>query len=254
MAARTLASIVVAMLLGSCVDVAKYQAEHRQRVTEIDSRYARVRSRIRAHWHDVLAPARELRSHLIAIEPGSHYEPANRVEDQRQLVDMQAQCSAISEDDTTANDVLEACDARYEAEYKALLRFRYFRADEAWVDEQRSADGNADIESLYAYSHNTILLAHITPFETRVEASLRDSLAMVAQMRKQEIASRSSAARPTSRTRASASTSRPLPSAGRCRPWQQGCSRRSNSIRALARVSTPTIVGATSIAARSDGV
>jgi hypothetical protein len=189
--------VVVGSALGlSCFSTAQYDRAHAARVNEINARYASLRDETRQRWYGLISEIEEWRKYLAPVVPNSQYEPVDRLDDDEGFVKIRKLCedagpaSDTSEELATAlREVQRDCYLKYVTEYYVpALAQRYYEADPTWVHSQwDAANGKADIESLYAYSHNTKVLADIADHEAVIRKHLDESLATIEQMRQDEI-------------------------------------------------------------------
>lgn len=162
-----IAGMVVVALLASCLSTAQYEQAHQQRVAVIDSRYEAERTEVSSRWNELLRQTDELKKYLVAVSDGDGYKPVDRVDVTAGPTEIRMECvREKNELDTQAvanpdfvEVVKKCCDTYYRDVYGPALRSHYFRADVDWVLAHYS-DG-ADIESLFAFSHNAAIKAEI---------------------------------------------------------------------------------------------
>lgn len=189
--------VVVGSALGlSCFSSAQYDRAHAARVNDVNARYTSLREETRQRWYALISEVEEWRKYLVPVVPNSRYAPVDRLDDDEGFVKLRKLCEdagpgldASDELVVALRQVQRDCFLKYLTEYYIpSLGQRYYEADPNWVHSQWSAaNGEADIESLYAFSHNTKVLADISDHEAVIRVHLDESLAAIEQMRQDEI-------------------------------------------------------------------
>jgi hypothetical protein len=126
-------------------------AAHAQRVVDIDREYAHDVAETSRRWADVEKKILELRQFMIEVEPGTDDKPKNPlVNDYLPKFDT---CRGTPEA-PTSDGVREACESAIRASFWQAFAARYYKADFAWIQKQREANPDVDIEQLATQSHN----------------------------------------------------------------------------------------------------
>jgi hypothetical protein len=191
---------VALLLVGgvlSCFSSAQYHREHEQRVAEINKRYDAMRDEQMALWTPVLAQWDKSRQFLIAIKPGAGYSPVERIDALDGFAQYQRTCADVAaEAKNRKGDIAKRfeqlasdCSVKLITDYYLpTLRSYYYKADSEWaIREWINSKGAADIESLFAYSHNTAVLGEIQRGKADAQASFDHALAGIEEMRSAEI-------------------------------------------------------------------
>jgi hypothetical protein len=188
--------VAVAATVAACgPNTAAYDASYTRQATEIDERYDALRAEETDRWAILLRQVDAQRQYLVAVKPGAGYAPAERID--VTLGDVRKACadahaSAAAETGDLAAQLgafADDCDARVLRDiYVPQLVAKYFKADARWA-LQTWVDGGAaaDLEALFAFSHNTRLLADLADLRETVREQRDRALASLAAMHSQEI-------------------------------------------------------------------
>lgn len=173
-------------------------ARHDQRASEINSRYDRMRAEQNQRSNEILATVDALSQYLVPTDDQN--APLNRVEDNSGMSDLRDTCKSLREEAAMPESPGEPpvefrkkqaskCDAAAARFYVEGLTATYYRADRNWVIERsRASGGAADLESLFAQSHNDSIRASIARGHKDVEALRNSSLAEIETMRRRDLA------------------------------------------------------------------
>jgi len=163
-----------------CLSTAKYEQAHEQRVAAIDERYETLRAETADRWNVLLRQVNELAKYEVAVRPGEGYAPVERVEEQPGPTTLRTKCDELATEakskelDSIAVEQFQAlvkeCWSKYYSEiYGPALRAHYYKADIQWVLAQYTE--GADLESLFAFSHNATIASEVATERATVIAA-----------------------------------------------------------------------------------
>lgn len=174
--------VLALALMCSCVNTAAIHQRHAMRANNINARYAKQRTEVTAQWNEVIRLIEKRREYLIPIAEGGGYQPLDLIWESTEVRVMRSFCSKEE-----YRDVADECRKRLRDMYFDALERRYNRADTQWVAAQLQAHDDADLESLLAYSHNSVMLAEIERELAEVKRKRDEHLALIERGRVAEI-------------------------------------------------------------------
>jgi hypothetical protein len=173
-------------------------ARHDQRASEINGRYDQMRAEQIQRSNEILASVDALLQYLVPTDDQN--APLSRVEDKSWMVELRDTCKSLREKAEMPESPGEPpvefrkkqaneCDAFASKLYVKNLTETYYRADRGWVVERWRASGSAaDLESLFAQSHNDSIRASVARGHRDVEALRNSGLAEIETMRQRDLA------------------------------------------------------------------
>ncbi len=184
--------VVIAFgLMVSCFSTAKYDEAHAARVRAIDLEYGGMEADARRSASQLRKGIEELRQFLVPVVPGSAYAPAERIDAGESYVQLRGICAQADRDADAQPDaglaarfhqIADECRLDlFKKWYLPALRAKYYSADVTWVSQQWTK--GTDLESLFAYSHNTETLRGIREQEQIVEDMLERHVTSIRNMR-----------------------------------------------------------------------
>ena len=191
--------VSVLSLVACRPNTAAYENAFQQQAATIDQRYETLRAEEEDRWDALLKQVDGQRQYLVAVKPDSNYSPVERADAQladfrklctEQLADADAETGEIA---AKLHEVAKQCVRRmYRDAYIPALTKRFFMADASWAVATWLDSKDADIESIFAFSHNVHELAEINSLRRTIMQSKQRSLAGLAFLQQQELATASS--------------------------------------------------------------
>jgi hypothetical protein len=154
-----LLALGMAIALSGCrVDRAPMDAAHAKRVDAINREASQDLDESNRRWATVEKQILEMKRYLIEVEPGTEAKPKNPVIEEY-LPSFKA-CQGTPQAPAPDN-VRSACEGAVRENFWRAFGVRYYRANLDWVQKEKEANPDADIEWLATKSHNDTINAEI---------------------------------------------------------------------------------------------
>lgn len=164
------------------------------RVAEIDELHAQGIEEIERSFESELEEIEKLSEHEIEVEPRAHNEPVEPVALRPELSALVSKCdeirrAALDTHDEGLAGLWGECTRRHSDLFVSALVGEYWAADVDWISKELDQHPEElDLESLFVYSHNLRIRAHMSERRRRARTERANALRDLGRLRDQAVA------------------------------------------------------------------